>query len=149
MVETIAQALKVPYVAVALRHGSELHTAAAFGRPSTDLVRLPLVYQGEDIGELALAQHRRSGRIFSKADMDLLRSIAHEAGMAAHSVQLTADLQRSRSVSLRPRRGAPPPATRLARRPGSCARRAHAQTGRRPQPPDRRSRSGGTSCWLI
>ena len=35
VVETIAQALKVPYVAVALRHGSELHTAAAYGRPST------------------------------------------------------------------------------------------------------------------
>ncbi|MEO8286242.1 MAG: GAF domain-containing sensor histidine kinase [Chloroflexota bacterium] len=99
VVETIAQALKVPYAAIALRQGDTLQTAAIYGRPqaaaSPDLVRLPLVYQGEPVGELALAR-RAPGETFSKVDMGLLQSIAHEAGMAAHAVQLTADLQRSR-----------------------------------------------------
>src|SRR5439155_23716162 len=36
------------------------------------------------------------GETFSKTDMGLLHNIAHEAGMAAHAVRLTADLQRSR-----------------------------------------------------
>ena len=39
---------------------------------------------------------RAPGNFFSKVDMELLESIAQEAGMAAHAVQLTADLQRSR-----------------------------------------------------
>jgi signal transduction histidine kinase len=95
LVETIAQALKVPYAAVALKQGDELKTAASYGRPGGDLVRLPLVYQGEAVGELALAR-RAPGESFSKGDMTLLQSIAHEAGMAAHAVRLTADLQHSR-----------------------------------------------------
>ena len=95
VVETIGQALKVPYAAIALDYGGELQTVAAYGRTTSDLVRLPLVYQGEAIGELALAR-RAPGEFFSKVDMGLLESIAQEAGMAAHAVQLTADLQRSR-----------------------------------------------------
>ena len=95
MVETIALALKVPYAAIALQQGDELKTAASHGVPMSDLVRLPLVYQGEHVGELALAR-RAPGETFSRTDMGLLQSIAHEAGMAAHSVQLIADLQRSR-----------------------------------------------------
>lgn len=95
VVETIALALKVPYAEIALKQGDELMTAASHGVPMSDLVRLPLVYQGENVGELALAR-RAPGETFTKMDMGLLQSIAHEAGMAAHSVQLIADLQRSR-----------------------------------------------------
>jgi signal transduction histidine kinase len=101
VVETIAQALKVPYAAIALKQGDDLQTAsmkatlASYGQPESDLVRLPLVYQGETVGELALAR-RAPGESFSKVDMGLLQSIAHEAGMAAHAVRLTADLQHSR-----------------------------------------------------
>ena len=95
VVESIAQALKVPYAAIELKQGNEMKIAASYGRPGGDLVRLPLVYQGEAIGELALAR-RAPGESFSKGDMALLQSIAHEAGMAAHAVRLTADLQYSR-----------------------------------------------------
>jgi signal transduction histidine kinase len=56
---------------------------------------LSLVYQGEPVGQLILAP--RSGETsFGEADRRLLDDIAHQAGVAAHAVQLTADLQRSR-----------------------------------------------------
>jgi signal transduction histidine kinase len=95
VVETIALALKVPYAAISLRQGNDMQIAAAYGQPTSDLVRLPLLYQGETVGDLALAR-RAPGEAFSNVDMTLLRNIANEAGMAAHAVQLTADLQRSR-----------------------------------------------------
>jgi signal transduction histidine kinase len=95
VVETIAQALKIPYAAISLNQGNDMHIAAAYGQTTSDLVRLPLVYQGETVGELALAM-RAPGEAFSKVDLSLLHNIANEAGMAVHAVQLTADLQRSR-----------------------------------------------------
>ena len=61
--------------------------------PKEDLVRLPLVYQNEQIGELLLAP-RTPGETFSPADRALLGDLARQAGIAAHAVRLTADLQR-------------------------------------------------------
>jgi signal transduction histidine kinase len=59
------------------------------------LESLPLIYQAETVGRLVLAP-RSPGEGFSPADRRLLEDIAHQAGVAAHSVRLTADLQRSR-----------------------------------------------------
>jgi signal transduction histidine kinase len=56
---------------------------------------LPLTYQSEVIGQLILAP-RAAGEEFSPADRHLLENIAREAGVAAHAVRLTADLERSR-----------------------------------------------------
>lgn len=95
VVETIAQALKVPYVAIALNQGEDLQIAAAYGQPAAEPIHLPLTYQGEPVGELAVAR-RAPGEAFSKIDMNLLHNIAQEAGMAAHAVRLTADLRHSR-----------------------------------------------------
>jgi signal transduction histidine kinase len=95
VVDSIAQALKIPYAAIALKQGDVLQVAAAHGQPTAEPVRFPLNYQGEPVGELAVAR-RAPGEAFSKTDMNLLRNIAQEAGMAAHAVRLTADLQRSR-----------------------------------------------------
>jgi signal transduction histidine kinase len=96
-VETIAQALKLPYVAVALQMTGdrEPQIAAAYGLPAGSLTRLPLAYQGESAGELLIAP-RGPGETFSPAEQRLLEDIAHQGGVAAHAVQLTADLQRSR-----------------------------------------------------
>jgi len=93
--ETIAQALKLPYVALALSQGDRLEIAAAYGRPSGDPVHLPLVYQNETIGQLLVAP-RAPGEAFTPAERQLLDDIALQAGIAAHAVHLTADLQRSR-----------------------------------------------------
>ncbi|HTH92053.1 histidine kinase, partial [Mycobacterium sp.] len=88
-------ALRLPYVAVELRDGVALDTVAATGQRPDHLLQLPLVFQGEDIGQLVCGQ-RGGSEAFSDADLRLLRDIARQTGIAAHGVQLTADLQRSR-----------------------------------------------------
>ncbi len=95
IIETVAQALKLPYAAIALKRGDELHTAAVYGTPVESALTLPLVYQAETIGQLRLGPRQR-GETFTPADRRLLEDLARQIGVAAHAVQLTADLQRSR-----------------------------------------------------
>jgi signal transduction histidine kinase len=59
------------------------------------MIRLPLIYQSETIGQLIIAP-RAQGEVLSPMDRHLLENIAHQSGMAIHAVSLTADLQRSR-----------------------------------------------------
>ena len=93
IVETVAQALKLPYAAITLQQGQEVLTAASYGSARGEPVRLPLVYQHEVVGELALAP-RAVGERFSPADRALLEDVARLAGIAAHAVRLTSDLKR-------------------------------------------------------
>ena len=93
IVETVAQALKLPYVAITLKQEGELVTAASYGVPKESLTYLPLVYHTEQIGELLLAPHA-SGETFTPADRVLLDDLARQTGVAAHAVRLSADLQR-------------------------------------------------------
>ena len=97
IVETVAQALKLPYAAIVLREkeqgGEALTVAAAYGLEQDASVRWPLVYQNEQVGELVLAP-RAPGESFTAADRALLNDLAHQAGMAAHAMCLTAELKR-------------------------------------------------------
>jgi signal transduction histidine kinase len=95
LVETVAQALKLPYVAIALKQGDEFSLAASYGLSQDSPLILPLVYQTETIGQLRLSP-RAPGEAFTVADRRLLEDIARQAGVAAHAVRLTSDLQRSR-----------------------------------------------------
>jgi signal transduction histidine kinase len=94
IVETVAQALKAPYVAILLKQEETFALAASAGEPVEAPLRLPLAYQAETIGQLHLAP-RAPGEPFTAADRRLLDELARHAGLAAHAVQLTADLQRS------------------------------------------------------
>lgn len=99
--ETVADAFKLPYAAIALKEGSQFVIAAQYVRspafsPADCVVEiLPLVYQLETIGQMILAP-RAPGEPFSPPDRQLLESIARQAGVAAYNVRLTQDLQRSR-----------------------------------------------------
>jgi signal transduction histidine kinase len=128
IVESVAQALKLPYVAISLKsisatnsvlaseaemqgiplkqdeefaiasyvaknEGASVRDALLY-RPDS-LLHLPLLYQTEQVGELLLAPRAR-GESFTPADRLLLDDLARQVGIAAHSVQLTADLQQSR-----------------------------------------------------
>src|SRR5215204_4414567 len=95
LVETIAQALKLPYAAILLKEGEGFRTAAAYGSPRGEPETLPLVYQREEIGRLVLSP-RAPGEAFSDADRSLLEDLARQAEVAAHAVKLTTDLQHSR-----------------------------------------------------
>jgi signal transduction histidine kinase len=95
VVATVAGALRLPYVAIEIGSGEITTIVAATGRPEGALVRMPLVDQGEQIGELIVAP-RAPGEAFSRADRNLLAGLAHEAGRAARSVRLIAEVERSR-----------------------------------------------------
>lgn len=95
IVETVAGALRIPYVAVALREDDEDVVAASHGQPTEDLLRLPLTHQRTLVGELRLA-NRGPHDAFSPADLEVLRELAVHVGAAAKSVLLTRELQRSR-----------------------------------------------------
>jgi two-component system NarL family sensor kinase len=95
IVDTVVQALKLPYAAIALRRDGKFVTAAEHGHSSGEFVVLPLVYQSEEVGRLVVTP-RTPGEAFAPADKRLLDDLAHQAGAAAHAARLTADLQSSR-----------------------------------------------------
>src|SRR6266700_177266 len=95
IVETVAQAFKLPYAAIALKQGDEFVIAASYGLLQGKSFILPLVYHTEAIGQLLL-DRRAPGDVFTAADRRLLEDIARQAGVAVHAVRLTADLQHSR-----------------------------------------------------
>jgi len=98
VVETIAQALKLPYVAVELADAHGFRLAASYGLSPTrrdQHIALPLVYQNERVGRLVLSP-RSQGESFNPAEKELLADLARHIGVAAHTVLLTENLQRSR-----------------------------------------------------
>jgi signal transduction histidine kinase len=94
IVETVAQALKLPYVAILLKQEDTFALAASAGTLMGDPLVLPLIYQKETIGQMQLSL-RTPGEPFTPADRHLLDELARQAGLSAHAVQLTVDLQRS------------------------------------------------------
>ncbi|MDQ3855578.1 MAG: GAF domain-containing sensor histidine kinase, partial [Chloroflexota bacterium] len=95
IVETVAQALKLPHAAIALKQDGEFAVAAEYGTPAGEPVILTLAYQTEPVGQLILTP-RSPGEDFTSSDRRLLEDLARQAGVAVHAVRLTADLQRSR-----------------------------------------------------
>jgi signal transduction histidine kinase len=97
VVETIAQALKLPYAAIALPEAGQPVVVAAYPGPASmapppTATILPLTYQGEPAGQLLLAP-RAPDAPFSVADRRLLGDVARQAGVVAHAVHLQRDLQ--------------------------------------------------------
>lgn len=96
IVETIAQTLKLPYVAISLANDKGNELTAAYGTPPRyPLDKYPLLNQGESIGTLILAG-RSESESFTQAEQRLLADLTRQVGVATHNVRLTADLQRSR-----------------------------------------------------
>jgi signal transduction histidine kinase len=95
IVETVREALRLPYAAIALERDTGSEIAASAGEPVERPLRLPLAYQNDPVGELLLGRRAGEGD-FSAADRRLLEDLARQAGIAAHAVRLTADLQQAR-----------------------------------------------------
>jgi signal transduction histidine kinase len=96
VVETIAQTLNLPYVAIDLTTSTgAFRTEATYGQITGQPVDLLLAYQGETVGRLVVATRSpREG--FTPAEHQLLTSIAHQAGAAAYAVRLNHEIQSSR-----------------------------------------------------
>jgi len=89
--ETVAEALRLRYVAVEVAGGA----AVTVGEPAGDAARLPLTYHGETVGALVLWP--------DPGATPLLADLARQVGVAVHAVResersarLSVDLQRSR-----------------------------------------------------
>jgi len=98
IIESISQALRLPYVAIMLKEGTEFVLAAEYGQKSASDLNyelLPLNYQSEPIGQILVS--RRVGEdSFTPDEKTLLQNIARQVSIAAYAVQVTRDLQRSR-----------------------------------------------------
>lgn len=95
IVETVGQALKLPYVAIEVFNGQASNIVAEFGKLGENSEYLPLIHQSKTIGQMAFAR-RSPNENFSKSEYKLLRNISRQTGAAVHSAKLTADLRRSR-----------------------------------------------------
>jgi signal transduction histidine kinase len=95
IVETIAEALRLPYVALELVHETGVVSVAAeVGSSQPDVVSLPLAHGAEPVGRLVLGI--RSGeRGFRADEHGLLEDLARQAGAAIHALRLRDDLARS------------------------------------------------------
>lgn len=94
--ETVADALRLPYVAVEV--ADELGNtvvAAEHGQPSQASAPVPLVHGGEPVGRLVLGV-RRGERGFRPDELALLGDLARHAGAAVHAQRLRRDLAGSR-----------------------------------------------------
>ena len=109
LVQTIAQTLKLPYVAIELKKENRVEISPtndpsainisspsiSYGHPQSNLIGFPLIYQAETVGQLLVAP-RAVGEAFSPMDRHLLENIARQAGMAVHAVSITKELQHAR-----------------------------------------------------
>jgi signal transduction histidine kinase len=95
-VETVAKALKLPYVAITRQQAESQQRIATYGQAQATVNRYPLVYAGEPIGELEVAP-RQAHELLTPADERLLRDLARQLGVAVHAAQLTTDLRQSRT----------------------------------------------------
>jgi two-component system, NarL family, sensor kinase len=95
LVETVAQALKLPYVSLSINTKKGQKTIASYGKPGGNLATYPILNQGENLGLLEAAL-RSAEEPFIQEEERLLSSIARQAGTIVQRVQLTADLQASR-----------------------------------------------------
>jgi signal transduction histidine kinase len=94
-VETIAQALKLPYAAITYEPEDEYLPSITFGVPDTPLVRFPLTFAGETIGSLHVGQ-RALNEPLTDTDHKLIGVVARQIGSAAHAALLAAELQAAR-----------------------------------------------------
>jgi two-component system, NarL family, sensor kinase len=97
VVKTIADSLRLPYVALELRVGDGWRQAAvcSHGLPS-DVTQFPLISQRETVGRLVVSTRSRSERL-SPDDERLLADLARQAGPATHAVALRQALDASRA----------------------------------------------------
>jgi signal transduction histidine kinase len=104
LVDTVAGALKVPWVALELSDAGSLapttvsETGKRAARATTmKIERFPLVHQGVALGALVVGA-RAEGESLTAADRQVLESIAAQASPAIQAAQLNVRLQQSRQA---------------------------------------------------
>jgi signal transduction histidine kinase len=92
---TIGKSMRVPYVAITIRHGEDIITQAEYGTNGSPTQSFALVHQNEAVGELVIGQ-RSPGETLNRADQVVLEGIAQQLGAVVYAVRLQSDLQSAR-----------------------------------------------------
>jgi signal transduction histidine kinase len=103
VVETVAQSLRLPYVAIDLVDGTGgFRLAAEHGVPMGAAHYETLTHHGETVGRLRVSERGRDDPL-EPADLEIIQSLARQVGPAVQAVRLHEDLLRSRAevVALR------------------------------------------------
>lgn len=96
LVELIARTLKLPYVRIETLHRDSPHKVEyGVHLQPLELTSLPLSYLDKITGELHVSA-RRTNETLSNSDLNLLRDVARQVGVALYAADLTDDLQRAR-----------------------------------------------------
>lgn len=95
VVDTVADALRLPYVGLELGTPPSARLAAERGMRPDAVVDRSLAFQGQPVGRLVVAP-RGPSEPLSASDMRLLDDLAQQVGVAAHAALLTEDLRASR-----------------------------------------------------
>lgn len=96
--DTVAASLRLPYVAIELADSlGAFRPAAHTGKPVGELHTEPLRHQGRTIGRLT-ASARETDEPWDADDLAVLAGLAQQIGVAAYTVLLHEDLQRSRAA---------------------------------------------------
>ena len=96
VVDTVADALRLPYVGLeVVDETGRLVSAAERGRRPAAIVTMPLVHDGERVGDLVLGV-RPGERGFRPDESELLDDLARETGSAIQALRMRAELVRSR-----------------------------------------------------
>ncbi len=96
IVDAVAEALRVPHVAIELAHGDAFEPAAVCGqRASGEHERVALISRGETVGRIVV-ESRAAGDRLRADERRLLADLARQAAPAVDAARLTYDLQRSR-----------------------------------------------------
>ncbi len=99
LVDSIANALKLPFVAIKLIGQEKVVAEAAMSTnglssPVSTPVSLALSYQGETVGELLVSPRRGEERLAGR-DLQLLKDLARQIGVVVYSLKLLEDLRQS------------------------------------------------------
>ncbi len=95
VVDTVADALRLPYVALELGAPPQTRLVAERGARPDDVVARPLVFNSRPLGQLVVGT-ASPVETLTGSDLRLLDDLAQQVGAAAHAVLLTEDLRASR-----------------------------------------------------
>ncbi len=102
VVDTIKDALRLPYTGISIGLNGQDRLVASAGEPTDDVHAFPIIHRGEELGTLFVAS-RSPGEAFSTEDHKLLEVLQRQAGPVVQNVNMTVgmkllaeDLQESR-----------------------------------------------------
>jgi len=97
--QTIYRTMKFPYVAISLRQGDQFVIAESQGRNVGMFKSFPLIWQGEQIGELHISPRGQDER-FTDLENNVIKELARQAGAAVQAVRITSQLDCAREQSV-------------------------------------------------